>query len=217
MTEIDGGRLRGDFRKVNRQLRDLPGEIKSRKRAIKDDPDLTEEQRKIKLDQLSREGVSRQQVLHETKLRLSAKAKEHAKQVRMEHRPDESAQASVHRLLDQGIAPTVILTRAVQLGDGEKVLALRHALHYLGNGDGKLITEETRELRGIVSACDRALAEIGQSERQRDMNQALIDIDALGEQSEQYDRFAAKVALGSETTTDQISFGFAVNDAERDD
>jgi hypothetical protein len=216
MSEIDGARLRSEYRKTNRALRDLPGEIRSRKRAIQDDPAVTDEQRKIKLRQLSDEGIARQQTLHDKKLKLSAQAKEHAKQVRMEYPPDESEQANVHRLLDQGIPPGVILKRAVDLNDGNKVLALRHALHYLSDGSGDLVTEETRELRGIVSACDRALAEIGRSERQRDMNQALIDLDALDEQGEQFDTYAAKVALGSETTQDTIAFGFAENDAARD-
>jgi hypothetical protein len=215
MTAIDGEQLRREYRKTNRALRDLPGEIRSRKRAIQDDPVLTDEQRTIKLRQLSDEGLTRQRTLHEQKLKLSTKAKQHAKQVRMAYPPDESAQANVHRLLDQGIGAGVILKRAVDLGDGEKVLALRHALQYLGNGEGDLITEDTRELRGIVSACDRALAEIGRTERQRDMNRALIDLDALDEQGEQFDRYAAKVALGSETTQDTIAFGFAENDAER--
>jgi hypothetical protein len=210
MTDIDGARLRGEYRKVNRKLRDLPGEIRSRKRAIQDDPVLTDEQRTIKLRQLSNEGLTRQQTLHEQKLKLSEQAK-----VRMAYSPDESAQANVHRLLDQGIGAGVILKRAVDLGDHEKVLALRHALHYIDNGEGELIGEDSRQLRGIVSACDRALAEIGQTERQRDMNQALLDLHKLDELGDQFDKYAAKVADGSENTQDTIAFGFAENDAER--
>jgi hypothetical protein len=217
MTAIDGEQLRRDYRKINRALRDLQVKIRSNKRAIQDDPALTEEQRKIKLRQLSDEGLTRQQTLHHTKLKLSAKVRQHAKQVRMEYQPDESAQANVNRLLDQGIAVGVILKRAVDLGDGDKVLALRRALQYLGNGEGDLVTEDTRELRGIVSACDRALSEIGRTDRQREMHRALIDLDALDEQGEQFDRYAAKVALGSENTQDTIAFGFAENDAERGD
>lgn len=213
---IDGEQLRRNFRKVNKEMHDLPVEIKGRKRTIQDDPALTEEQRKIKLRQLADEGVSRQQTLHDRKLKLSAQAKEHAKQVRMTSRPDESAQASVHRLLDQGIPLGVLLKRAQDIGDGDMMLALRDAANYLGNGEGDLVAEQTRELRAIVSACDRALAEIGPSERQRGMYQALIDLDALDEQGEQFDTYAAKVVLGSETTTDTIAFGFAENDAKRD-
>jgi hypothetical protein len=217
MTAIDGEQLRREYRKTNRALRDLPGEIRGRKRAIQDDPVLTDEQRTIKLRRLSDEGLTRQRTLHEQKLKLSAKAKQHAKQVRMAYSPDESAQANVHRLLDQGIGAGVILKRAVDLGDHEKVLALRHALHYIDNGEGELIGEDSRQLRGIVSACDRALAEIGHTERQRGMNQALLDLHKLDELGDQFDKYAAKVADGSENTQDTIAFGFAENDAERGD
>jgi integrase len=84
MIDFGGARLRREYRKVNEAITALQNEYRSRRHATEQDPDLTTEQRKIKLRQLADEGRDRQARLHalrHTQVALLASAGAPAKAV----------------------------------------------------------------------------------------------------------------------------------------
>lgn len=198
------------MRKTRNELRALPRDLEERELAIREDPDLTEESKRIKLRQVRQEERSRQQRLHRELVKVGNEADEYVRRVRT-HRPvDEAAQARVHKLLGQEMAPSQILDRALELRDDEMVAALRAEMLWFGDKHGFADSRDT------VAACDRALATIGRGGEQ-ETSRGVVQVAKAATAVDEINEFAAKSVTGEATPHDRLRLAYAVGTNEADD
>jgi hypothetical protein len=164
-----------------------------------------EEDRKADLDKIRRDGNRRiERTLASTQESLRF-ARDHVQRSRVNANAGDRAQARVKELLERGLAPSVVLERAQELGDVNMVTALRTEMLFWGNEKGFADASQT------IEATERTLAEIGQGDRRREARQAL-ELRTL----EQAFETISEVALrGPIAGRGRIAIGYAMEDVKR--
>jgi hypothetical protein len=107
---------------------------------------------------------------------------------------------------DRGLTASQIRERAVKLGDGEMVQALRAEMMWHGDRSGFADASET------IAACDRTLAEIGRG-NEAEHNRALVEIAEGREAREAVAEFAAKSVHGlAKPGVDRLKLAYATGE-----
>lgn len=161
-----------------------------------------EEDRAADLAKIRRDGNHRiERTLASTQESLRF-AQNHVRRLRVNANAGDRAQARVKELLERGLAPSVVLERAKELGDVSMVTALRTEMLFWGDEQGFADASQT------IEATERTLAEIGHGDRRHEAKQAL-ELRTL----EQAFTKISEVALrGATSGQDRIAIGYAMED-----
>lgn len=193
-----------------KELRDVQRKLETRLQAIRDDPELTPEQRKHREEKAYSEGRVEWKRRY-AQLKADMEAADEAAQVEYTaRRIDPGAQTRVRSLLDRGLAPAKVLERARTLGDDEMVAALRTELLYFA-ADG-----EFADAQETIDACNRALAEVAIGAEQEN-NRALVDLEDARPKAQKVGEVVGKAVHGFATPTDRIALGYAMGDGREGD
>jgi hypothetical protein len=193
-----------------KELRDVQRRLETRLQAIRDDPELTPEQRKYREEKAYSEGRVEWRRRY-AELEAGMEAAEEAAQVEYTaRRIDPGAQARARSLLDRGLTPSQVLDRARTLGDDEMVVALRTELLYFA-ADGRFA-----DAQETIAACNQALAAIAMGAEQEN-NQALVDLEDARPKAKAVGEFVGKAVHGIATPRDRISLGYALGEGRDGD
>lgn len=198
--------IRREMRRISKLMREHPEGVQAKRRAIKNDPSLTAEQRKYKLDELAATGRAQHLVLAEKWERMNEKADAEGRKTRGRMPVDEAAAVRVRDLIKGGMADDLIIKKAIELGDDDMLEALRRERLWHNNGKTFHPADDT------VAACDRALADVGRGEGLRSMNQALVDIAEIRKPMETVIEYSGKVALDADKPYDTLRVAYATGE-----
>ncbi len=203
MTPLE--RHLSDLRKSLENLVERRRELDSQSFEIQQRTYRFEEDRKADLAQLRYDGNRRIELTLASAQESLGFARELVQRSRVNANPGEKAQARVKELLERGLAPSVVLERAKELGDENIAIALRTEMLFFGNEKGFADASET------IEATERGLAEIGQGSTRREAKQAL----ELRTLEQAFEKISEVALRGPTSGRDRIAVGFAMEDVKR--
>lgn len=198
---------------LRRQFRQIPRELEARERQIREDDELTEEQKRAKIRRAREDLRAKQARIVDQFDAVVDDFNVHYEQHGRTQRAEPEVYDRVRDLLREGHSPQALIRQALTDGDPDTIYAVKAEAKYAGappahgakRGSGSSFPDPDE----IDRACDLALAGLGD-----ERSILALQAESTFEPMETLEQFATKAVAGQATPKDRIASGFAQGDSD---
>jgi predicted regulator of Ras-like GTPase activity (Roadblock/LC7/MglB family) len=196
------------FEKARDRLRQIPDELAAELDAIVHNWELPDETKRERTRKARGAAAREAEGLIAEAREALAFGAEQTQRMRTRRGVLSEQRLRVHRLLERGVTPGEILSRAMQLRDPETIAALRAEL--LWAGDTLVEGEAGGEIEELMCECDRGLALVSTGD-EKAANTAAVNLRESAAGFDELAQLAVKAAAGGPIASERMKLGYAEN------